>query len=88
MLAFSQGWMQGPMHDMGWMGGWFGWLWLLLSFGFFLLLAGALIALIRYFWTRSGPETGRGSALDILKERYARGEIGREEYQRMRQELQ
>jgi uncharacterized membrane protein len=30
----------------------------------------------------------RGSALEILKERYARGEITREEYQDMRRDLE
>lgn len=60
---------------MGWMG--FGGL-------FFLLLIGVLIwALVRGF----GPGAASGapqakSAEDILKERYARGEIERDEYER------
>jgi putative membrane protein len=33
----------------------------------------------------SGPEE---SALDLLKKRYARGEISREEYERMKRELE
>lgn len=87
MLASLQGWMQGPMHGP-WMGGWMGWLGMLVSFVLLLLLAAALVALIRYVWTKTGSSGGRGSALEILKERYARGELSREEFQRMRQEIQ
>lgn len=34
----------------------------------------------------AGP--GRRSALEILDERYARGEIGRDDYHRMRQDIE
>lgn len=87
MALALQGWMQGPMHHDAWMGGWFGWFWMLLSLAFLVLLAVGLVALIRYLWMKGGPSPGGKSALDMLKERYARGEMTREEYQRMRQEL-
>ncbi len=35
-----------------------------------------------------GSFGNRQTPLDVLKERYARGEIGREEYEVMRQDLQ
>ena len=40
-------------------------------------------------WSQQGNSAGRGSnnALDVLRERYARGEISREQYQEMRDEL-
>lgn len=39
-------------------------------------------------WDRRGHGMGSARALDILKERYARGEIDAETYQRMKEELQ
>ena len=50
-----------------------------------LLLGGvALIVVWAINRTRTGPAE---SALDILDKRYARGEITREEYERMRREI-
>ena len=53
--------------------------WLLVLVGIALVLAWVL--------RRWVPPSERESALDILKKRYARGEIGREEYERMKREL-
>jgi putative membrane protein len=68
------------MHDgMGW---WmvFGSIWMLVFW--VLLIAGAA-------WVVTGlfQRSGR-SPLDIAQERYARGELSREEFQRMREDLQ
>ena len=64
----------------------FGWLFMLLFWG--LVLVG-VFALIR--WTSEQPLGGNAartkSALDILQERYARGEIQKEEYQEKKREL-
>ena len=72
--------------DGGMMGDWsvFGWLWMLIP----LLFMGAILALI--IWTiarafpghrNNGPqEPRRESAEDILRDRFARGEIDAGEY--------
>lgn len=73
------------MHD-GWDGGfWFG-------HGLFGLLVwvvviAALVALVMGLIRAGRGATGR-SARDILKERYARGEIDQAEYERKLEDLQ
>jgi len=56
---------------------------------FWILLIAAIIVLIKY--TRSSGDSSERqqekSALDILKERYARGEIGREEFEQKKHDL-
>lgn len=78
--------MWGHMGDYGW--GWGGmWLGIALFWG---LVAAAVVMLVRYSM-RYGDAGGRErekSALDILKERYARGEIGREEFQQKKQDME
>lgn len=77
-----------PMCD--WMMGW-GWgtmflvalLWLA-AIGF---VAWALYRFARSRGWIGGSAARRGSSEKILEERYARGEIGRDEYLRMREEL-
>lgn len=73
--------------DGGMMGDWitFGWLWML----FPLLLGGGLLALIVWAISTAFPvrrdngrqEPRRESAEDILRERFARGEIDTGEYE-------
>ena len=70
--------------------GWGGMLLMLLSMLFWFALLGALIwALVRWV-TRSGVSAGTPgspSALEILQQRYARGEIDDGTFERMRQHL-
>lgn len=75
------------LHDWGW--GWGG-MWLGPVF-MLLVLAGlvaGIVALVRLFAGNesSGDRTSR-SAREILDERYARGEIDREEYLRRRDDM-
>ena len=62
----------------------------MMFFGWLLALVGLGALAYQFGWH---PEQRRSSdeaksALDILNERYARGEISREEYQRMREDLE
>lgn len=70
--------------------------WGLMGFGmigatlFWILLIVAIVLLVKMLWG-SGSGIGRTqekSALDILKERYARGEIEKEEFEQKKRDLQ
>jgi putative membrane protein len=73
----------------------FGWIFMVLFWG---LVIWAIVALVRGTGVGAGHSCcgghnhgghGRGGdALDILKERYAKGEISEEEFQRMKKELE
>ena len=73
----------------GWGGGGFGYFGMLPMLFFWLLIIAGLILLVR--WAMTSGDAGRGapgeSALDIIKKRYARGEIGKEEFEAKRREI-
>ncbi|MDA8146200.1 MAG: SHOCT domain-containing protein [Thermaerobacter sp.] len=56
---------------------------------FWVLVVVGLVLLVRYLWVAT-PHAGgtKGTALELLKERYARGEIGKEEFDQKRRDLQ
>ncbi len=69
---------------MWWNGsGWFGMLWMLV------VLAGIILLVVWAVRQMSGPgaRPGRSRAIEILEERYARGEIDREEFEARRRDL-
>jgi len=82
------GWHMGPGMMDGWGMGWFG---MIMMMAFWILVIVGLIFLIRWLIqaTRGGKEGlhGTSRALDILKERYARGEIDREEFETKKRDL-
>jgi len=95
MSAFNQilgqwGWMgPGMMGDYGGYGmGWFGGIFMIV---FWILLIVGLVYLIRWLAISTkgesrGPSGGE-TALEILKKRYARGEINKEEFEEKKKDL-
>jgi putative membrane protein len=90
------GMMSGMMGGTGMMGfgGLFGFLLMLLFWGGIIALAVWLVSLLFPGATGQSTSTPDGNgregetALEILKKRYAHGELSRHEYQQMRQDLE
>jgi putative membrane protein len=88
--------LMGPGMMDGYLGSRFGWFWGLgLGLRWLMMLAfwGGLIAVAVLLFrvivgTSQKPATPSETALDILKRRFAAGEITREQYDEMRQALQ
>lgn len=81
-------WHMGPHMMGGWGMGWFG---MLFSLFFWILVIVAIVYLIKYLARASRgdqkPVQQGSNAMDILKERYARGEIDRNEFEQMKNDL-
>ncbi len=80
-------WGFGPwMMGSGWWG--FGWIFMIVFWGLVII---ALILLIRSLVRLSRPnerkEAGRDPAMEILRQRYAKGEIDKEEFERKKRDL-
>ena len=58
---------------------------LILGFIFWILVIAGLVLLIKYLW--EGGKRGEESALEVLKKRYARGEISKEEFEEKKKDL-
>jgi putative membrane protein len=71
--------------------GWWGMGWIFMAV-FWALVIIALIFLIRWLAIQSRPrgqqDQGRDSALEILRQRYARGEIDKEEFDQKKRDLE
>ena len=97
-LAFAQvgqygggGWHMGPGMMGDWGTGWFGMIFMLV---FWVLVIVGLVFLVKWLFRASRGENfqARGAssssrALDILKERYARGEIDKEEFEAKKRDI-
>jgi putative membrane protein len=82
--------MWGGEYGMGWGWGW-GFLGVLHMALWWVLIILGIIVLVK--WLSGGSATsradraGEGRALEVLKERYARGEIGKEEFEQKKRDL-
>lgn len=54
---------------------------------FWIIVIAGIAVLVRMRAGRPGTRDGSESALEILKRRYARGEISREEFDRMKRDI-
>lgn len=77
------------MHwgDYGWSWGWgmgFGWLFMII---FWILVILGIVYLIKLTARGTKKEEKEETALDILRKRYAKGEITKEEFDRIKDDL-
>jgi len=75
------------MHwgDYGW--GWgmgFGWAFMVI---FWIIVIAVIVFIVKAVTGREKSRSQEESSLDILKKRYARGEISKEDFDRMRDDL-
>lgn len=84
----------GPHMMWGFGGGWFGWLFMI---AFWVLVIAVIVWGVRLLTGRGGGGSatqsrpaggGAESALEVLKRRYAAGEIDRDQYLAMRKDLE
>ena len=72
------------MHPMMW-GAW-GFAMMFMMILFWVLVVVGIVMIIRWF-IREGHERRSDSALEILRQRYARGEINKEEFEGIKKDL-
>lgn len=85
--------MMGNFYNMGWGGGFgFGWIFMLLFWG---LIIWAIIVLAKNLANdgccgtkQSKTGQNESNAMNILKERYAKGELTKEDFDKMKNDLQ
>jgi len=54
---------------------------------FWILILVGIVLLIKYLWESVGTKSEQESALEILKKKYARGEINKEEFEEKKKDL-
>ncbi|KKU48559.1 MAG: hypothetical protein UX68_C0011G0017 [Parcubacteria group bacterium GW2011_GWA2_46_9] len=97
MMAGMMGWqtlgkggdsnMMGNFGAYGYGSSFFGFFGMLIMIIFWVLVIVAIVALIRWLIVQSQGSGRSNHAFDILKERYAKGEINKEEFEAKKQDL-
>jgi len=75
-----------PMEDWSMMGGVM-WIWIIIIIAVILVIGLLLVLLMEEDRKRGGKSDTMKSAEQLLDERYARGEITKEEYKEMKKEI-
>jgi putative membrane protein len=81
---YGDGGMMGPGIYHFWGMGFF-------NLAFWILLLIGIVFFLRWLWQstkKESPPANKNRALDILKERYARGEINREQFESMKKDIE
>lgn len=89
MMGNNWGYGSGYMHNVGYMGFGLGWLLFLI---FWVIVIAAIVWAVKWMFGggagyRHKDMPQEDSALKILKERYARGEISKEEFENKKKDL-
>jgi len=80
-LNGRRAWEKAMMYGYGMGNGWFG-------MGLWWIVIVAVVVWLAWMFGRGGGSAVRGeSALELLKKRYARGEIGRDEYEQKKRDI-
>lgn len=78
-------WGGGGRSMMGWAGSGLTWIWMLL---WWVLVVLAVVAVVKWlFGKQSNNRQGSNNPLDILKERYAKGEISKDQFEQMKKDI-
>ncbi len=68
-------------------GNWLGWLGPLVMVLFWAAVITGIVFLVRFLIRQGGSRDREDSALEVLRKRYARGEISKEEFEAKRRDL-
>jgi putative membrane protein len=86
LAAQSQGVLADPMHGP-WMGGGGWWMGPVMMLAGFILLVLIVFGLWRVIFGNRDNSDGRGTALNVLRDRFARGEIDEQEFESRKKAL-